>query len=71
MNSGEDPKRQRSVWREASFILDAVKQSLFKRVHMLGTYMRNWNVIEQRLSEPPRKRILQIPRVSRPPCAPG
>ncbi len=66
--SDEGSKRQRSVWRETSTILDAVKQALIKGVHMLGTYMRNWDVIAQKLAEPPRKRIPQIPRLNEAPA---
>lgn len=59
------------MWRQTRLIFDGVKHSLIKGVRMLGTCLRNWDDIIYKLSEPPRKRILQIPRLSQAPAAPG
>jgi len=52
-------------------ILDAVKHCLYRGVSRLGTCMKNWRAIVQKLAEPPRKRIPQMARLYQALLEPG
>jgi hypothetical protein len=67
----ENSKRQPSVWRQTAVVFAAVKNALINGAHMLGGCLRNWDAIAYRLSEPPRKRSLQISRFTQAHQAPG
>jgi hypothetical protein len=53
-------KRQPTLWRQTRMLLDAVKHCLYRSMGRLGTCMKNWRAIVQKLAEPPRKRIPQM-----------
>jgi hypothetical protein len=69
--SDENPKRQPTVCRETRTILDAVKHALYTGVRKLGTCIRNWHDILQKLAEPPRKRLNQMALLSQALSGPG
>jgi hypothetical protein len=59
------------VWRETFMILDAVKHALYTGVRKLGTCMRNWPAILEKLAEPPRQRLSQLTHLAQGRSKPG